>query len=404
MSNSSDINKGKKIGLGTAIVIGINAMIGGGIISVPLVLANTTGPAGILTFLFSMVVVILIGISLGRVAQLYPGDGWNYLYPATWGGHKLGLVSALSYTAGAIVALGFLVQQAGLYSQYFFPSLDQKFLGTLILAILTALIIGGTQVSALGQYVIIACVVLPLVSTAIICWSHLDISLATPFMPYGPSSIISAAPAVIFGFLGFESIASLYAIVKNPRKNVSKACIIAVIIVSLFYLFFSAGILFSIPSAQLSGGVDQTLSSAVRATFPNIGFLPILISIGALFAIIGTIHSMIWSINVLLMSVLKRIKSKYVIRAISRNWINYKNLVLLISILILILSLIVKGDLLLYMTIFLMVPSLVLSIAALLFVKEEWSSKNNILTLFALAGGILLIYYASKPLSMIILN
>lgn len=403
MNHSNDINK-EKIGLGTAIIIGINAMIGGGIISVPIVLANTTGPAGILTFIFSMLIVILIGISLGRVAQIYPGDGWNYLYPAAWGGHTLGLISASCYAAGTIVALGFLVQQAGLYAQYFFPTAHPKFLGSIILFLLTSLILAGTHISSLGQYIIISGVTLPLIFTSITCWMNFDLSLATPFMPYGPESLMNAAPAVIFGFLGFESVASLYAIVKNPRKNVSKASIMAVIIVGLFYLIFSAGILFSIPANRLIGGVNQTLSSAVSDTFPALNFLPILISTGALFAIIGTLHSMIWSINILLMSVIKKVRSKYVMRAISLNIINYKNLVVFVSSLVLILSLIVQGNLLLYMTIFLMIPSLVLSIAALLFIKEEWRSRNNILTLFSLASGILLIYYASKPLVEIMLN
>ena len=182
-----------KIGLGTAVIIGLNAMIGVGIIAVPSLLATETGPAGILTFMFSICAVLLIALSLGEAAHRFPGEGWNYLYPSQWGGHLLGMVSASAYFLGVTVAMGFLTQVVGAYAASFIP-LDPQLLGIAILLLLTTLVLAGAEISTVGQYVIIASVMGPLLITCLFCWYNFNLAYTTPFIPYGPGSILAAAP------------------------------------------------------------------------------------------------------------------------------------------------------------------------------------------------------------------
>ena len=86
MSNSSKMDK-NKISFLAAVVIGVNAMIGAGVLAIPTVLSAKVGPAGILSTIFSVIFVLCIGLSLGRVADIFPGKGWNYLYTSKWAGH-----------------------------------------------------------------------------------------------------------------------------------------------------------------------------------------------------------------------------------------------------------------------------------------------------------------------------
>ena len=96
-------------------------MVGVGVITIPSMLAQKVGPAGIFSYLISVLIVVALGISLGRVAFRYPGNGWTYLYPSRWAGHKVGLFSAISYLIGVLVAMGFLIQQAGVWAHQFIP-------------------------------------------------------------------------------------------------------------------------------------------------------------------------------------------------------------------------------------------------------------------------------------------
>ena len=53
-------NSSNKIGVATAVIIGMNAMIGAGIFSIASLLSSKVGPAGILTYLFAFAAVWFI--------------------------------------------------------------------------------------------------------------------------------------------------------------------------------------------------------------------------------------------------------------------------------------------------------------------------------------------------------
>ena len=128
------VHGGEKISLGAAIVVAVNAMIGAGVLAMPAVLARNVGPASILSFIISIGVILSIGLTMGSVAHRYPGQGWNYLYPSKFGGHRLGMISAFAYLIGVTVAMGFLVQQSGLWSHKFIPWISPRPLSILIMA------------------------------------------------------------------------------------------------------------------------------------------------------------------------------------------------------------------------------------------------------------------------------
>src|SRR3990167_9031602 len=94
-----------KIGLGTATIIGMNAMIGAGIFGISSLLASKVGAAGILTFLFAFFAVWFIAQSVARAAYLWPQEGSFYIYTSQWAGHTIGLIAASSYFIGFLFAM-----------------------------------------------------------------------------------------------------------------------------------------------------------------------------------------------------------------------------------------------------------------------------------------------------------
>lgn len=383
-----------KIGLLTATIVGMNAMIGIGIAGLPAILANEVGPAGIISCIFSIFLILCIGLSLGRAAELFPGAGWNYLYPSKWGGHKVGIIASTFYVLAVVAAMGFLTQQAGIWCSTFIPFMPAKYLGVLITLILMLFVIAGAETSSRVQYLIAACVILPLGATALYCWFNFDINLVTPFAPHGTGSIFHAVPLIVFAFGGFESIISLYAILEKPKTNIPRAFIFAILGVGSLYIFFFYGILFAIPNKYFEGGLNTTLFHVLSAYFPQAKILATLVLFGAVFGIIGTLHSMIWSLSTLITSVLKRTKSKLIHNALDKKIWNNKTSVIITTIAIATTSLLIKGETLLPLTSMLIISTFVLSIFALVFVKKEWKSGHNIITLFGLATGVSMIYIA----------
>jgi APA family basic amino acid/polyamine antiporter len=375
-------------------------MIGAGIVAMPTVLASNVGPAGILSCILSALSVMFIGVSIGRAAEICPGEGWNYLYPSKWGGHWLGMVSASCYLLGLITGLGFLAQQVGVWFHSFLPFITAPQFKYIIMITIMLLILAGTKTSAVVQHLIISFVVIPLAITAIFCWFHFNPNLVFPFMPYGISSVMTGASKIMFALIGFESIISLYGVIKNPTKNVPRAFVLAIGAVGLIYIFFFYGILFAIPKHYFAKGLDDTLANILLNAFPKAHILSNMVLIGAVFGILGTLHSMVWSISSLFTTVLKKAKSTGIKVALQKNIWNNKISVIVTTTLILLSSVFIKLEDLLYVTVLFVALSYMLSIMYLLFIKKEWQTGRNFITLLGLGGGSLIIYFALKNIML----
>jgi amino acid transporter len=389
--------KSHRIGLSVAVVIGLNAMIGAGIVAIPSFLSQEAGPAGILAFAFSILVVLCMSLSLAKLAELYPGEGWSYYYPSLLGGHNLGMLSAWCYLIAAAIAMGFLVQQAGVWLNEVMPIASPLTLGLIILSGLTALVLAGAQVSAWGQYAIAAVVVFALVFTSLLCLGHASLANFVPFAPKGINSIFAAAPKAMFTLLGFESIASLYSIVRDPGKNVPRASVLSVLLVGSLYLIFAASILSVVSGSEFEGAGHMTLAALLVKLFPEYAFISTILYMGGLFAIIGTLHSMIWSVGVLLLDVLKRMQSPFVRSLVRQSILQERTAVILASLVIALSACVFVSETILNLTVCLVAVAYILSMSLLFKSEAIKNVKTLLLGVCAVAGGVTLIVYSLLP-------
>ena len=377
-----------KITLTTAIIVGMNAMIGAGIFTAPAAIAFSVGPAGILVYLCVVVAVLFVALALAHLASLFPEEGSFYVYASQWGGHTVGMIASWSYVIGLVTAMGLLSQVAGLYLHPFFPDYSVHTLGLITLMAFTALNMVGVTLSELGQQILIVCTTFPIVATIVLCFAKADTTLLTPFAPHGITHIFQATRAVIFGFFGFECAASLFAIVQNPAKNVPRAITYAVILVGTLYTLFVASLILSTPLYFFTNP-NMLLPDILQVTFPNNPWLLKAIHISILSAVFGTIHSMIWSVSALLISLTHKFKNRN-IRAITAH-ITPRIAVLLIGIAIFIsFSSIKNMDLFFSLTNLGVVGAMLLSIITLLTIKKE----RTISTLLGVLASCIILFFA----------
>lgn len=386
-------NNSQKIGLPTAIIVGMNAMIGAGIFSVPLALGSTVGPAGLLTYAFVIIAVYFMGQSLSRLSQLYPQEGSFYTYTSKWAGHWGGLIAGGAYLAGLVIAMGLLVQITGFNLHYLFPQISPAILSIITLVILCGLNVIGARLSGAGQFILICCTIFPMIATSIICFMQGNFSNFFPFMPYGLMNVFTASRAVIFGFFGFEAAASLFNIVNNPKKNVPLALVTSIILVGLLYMTFVAAIIYAVPLHLLA--ITPSLASALEFVFPSHPWILKLIHFSVLSAILGTIHSMIWSSSELLLSYLKKIRIPALYNLINKGSLNQRIMVIIIGLAILLCFYTFKNiDLFFSLTASCIVFAFAASMITLLTLKSEWRSKQNIKTLIGLTTASIIFYFA----------
>lgn len=391
-------NNSTKIGVVTATIVGMNAMIGSGIFTAPAAMASNVGPAGILAYMLVVFSVWFIAQSLARLAYLFPQEGSFYTYTKQWGGHKAGLIASGAYLIGVLIAMGLLSQMAGLYLHHSIPSISSYWLGLGVLILFVLLNMFGIVLSEVGQHILIICTVFPLLATTIMCFSKANMSNLIPFMPYGITNILKATRIVIFGFFGFECAASLFNIVYNPQRNVPRALTSAIILVGIIYTLFIASIILSTP-LHVFASPSVLVSDILAQLFPHNTWIITTIHLSILSAILGTIHSMIWSSSNLFVQILAKLTSPWGHRIATSFLGTQKGALLLVGFCISLSYISISNqDLFFYFTALGIVFAYILSMITLLTIKDEWISGQNIKTMIGIITASVILFFSAEGL------
>jgi len=387
-----------KIGLATATIIGMNAMIGSGIFTAPAALASNVGPAGILAYIFVASAVWFMADSLARLAKLFPEEGSFYTYTKQWGGHIVGMIAISAYFVGLLVAMGLLVRVAGNYLSYLFPIVSGSTFSIIVLTTLIILNMFGVGLSKLGQHILIMLTVFPIMAISLICLTRAHTSNLIPFAPYGFTNVMAATSKVIFGFFGFECAASLYNIVKNPEKTVPRALTYAIVLVSAFYILFIFSIILATPQTLFTNP-DQPITEIIRQIFPGHNLLVNILHLSILSAVIGTVHSMIWTSSHLLPLWVDKIKNPVLHNLRRKGILNQQTSVLVVGLIMGLTFLTLQNvNLFFYITSLNIVTAYLLSIITLLTIPSEWKSKRNVKTIIGIITGLVIFYFAGEGL------
>ncbi len=385
-------NNSEKIGVLTATIVGMNAMIGAGIFTISSALAGDVGPAVILSFLFTAVSVWFMAQSFARVAQLFPQEGSFYTYARQWGGHSIGLLANGLYLVGMFIAMGLLAHSAGQHLIHYAPYTSEHHLGIATLIILTVLNIMGVSLSSLGQQILIAFTVFPLVITTVMCLFKANPANLTPFLPGGPISVFKATRVIAFSFFGFEASASLFNVIKDPEQNLPRALTYSLFAVAGLYLAFVAALVLAVPLPlflQYPGPVAIPLSHVFKSQW-----ILECIHFSSISAILGTLHSMIWASGSLLLSFTKKLRCKSAQKLLANNILNQKTATLLIGVSIFTSFQIFSNEMFFYCTAICLLAAYTLSMITLLFIPSEWKSGQNYITIAGIATAMLIFYFS----------
>ncbi|MGB8467452.1 MAG: APC family permease [Candidatus Babeliales bacterium] len=404
MSTSASPNK---IGLGMAIAICLNAMIGVGIFLAPAALACTVGPAGILTYIFVIFAVWCMGSSIARLAYLYPQEGSFYIYTKQWAGHIGALIAVFSYLIGLTVAMGLLAQIVGIYlhdysaqlavSYAWVPDFSAQTWSIISVVAFTLLNMAGNTAMQASQIILLVLTLFPLFATIVLCMPSFSLENLKPFMPFGVINIFVAAKSVIFGFFGFESATSLYGMVKDPEKTVSRALTWAILITGAIYMSFVTALMLAIPASQFCA--QAPITQTLEAQFPQAKLFILSMHIAIVFAILGTIYSVMWSVGALLYVTLKKMKTAVVHTLIANNILNHRVCTVIIGAGILASFLLLKNiDLFFSVTSIFIVSAYISSIITLLTLKKEWQSGENMRTVAGLLTACMILYFSVQNL------
>ncbi|GGF13848.1 amino acid permease [Hymenobacter cavernae] len=255
------------------IAIGIGVIIGAGLFSLTgIAAANHSGPAVTLSFVVAAVGCAFSALCYAEFASMVPvaGSAYTYAY-ATLGelfAWIIGWDLVLEYSVGAAtVAISwsqYLVRFLSKYNLHIPPQLVASPFETITLAsgaqvtgfvnlpavlivlAITAIIIRGTQGSAIFNAIVVALKVLVVLVFIALGWRYIDPANYQPYIPantgnfgeFGWSGILRGAGVVFFVFIGFDIVATMAQETKNPQRNMPIGIIGSLLICTVLFVLF----------------------------------------------------------------------------------------------------------------------------------------------------------------------
>ena len=277
-----------KFGFWSIVLLGINGIVGTGIFLLPNKAYSIIGSASLGVLLFDAVIAGCIALCFAEAASLFTRNGGPYLYAK----HALGdfwafevgvLKWIVTVIAWAAMAVGFATALGAAV-----PALSGDFAKDVISGILiiglTIVNIFGVNVSKFVNNLITISKLVPLALFIAIGIFFINGANFTPVFPqdtYVDGAFAQAAVLLFFAYTGFEVIAIAAEDMKNPKKNLPRAIIVCMLLVSVLYMAILA----------VSIGVLGTDLANTKAPVQD-AFNAIVGPVGMYIVLIGTLISM----------------------------------------------------------------------------------------------------------------
>ena len=278
----------RSIGLFQLSLFGIGATIGTGIFIVLTQAVPVAGPAVILSFVFAGVVAGLTAICYAELASAVPVSGSSYSYAYATLGEGVAIVVAacllLEYgVAAAAVAVGWSEYLNRLFDSWFGFELPEAISNApeqggvfnlpavVLIGLCTLLLIRGASESARVNTVMVLIKLAVLALFVVLGLQGWNSDNLSEFTPFGTSGITSAAGIIFFSYIGLDAVSTAGEEVKNPRRTMPWAIIIALITVTSMYLAVAIVAVAAQPTAEFEGqeaGLSAILEKVTGSNTP----------------------------------------------------------------------------------------------------------------------------------------
>ncbi|OBA05853.1 amino acid permease [Paenibacillus polymyxa] len=247
------------IGLPQAIALYIGAVLGSGILIVPGLAAQMTGPASLLAWGFMTLLILPMALSMGLLSAKFPNAGgvshFVTLAFSPRAGAYIGWFFLMSVPIGAPVAAltgaGYMTAAMGWGEE------SRIMLAAAMLAV--GLIINwiGMKVAGRIQIAVVIAIIAVLVFAIAAALPQMKTVHFTPFVPHGWLAVGQAAAILFWCFIGWEAVSHMSEEFTNPQRSAVRGVTIAAVIVGLLYFLTALATVGT--QSYLAGGSDASL-------------------------------------------------------------------------------------------------------------------------------------------------
>ena len=316
-NNNTQHELSRELGLFQLTMMGAGMMIGAGVFVATGIAIGKAGTGGILlAFALNGLIAIFTAMSFAELCSAIPAAGGAYAYVKKAFGGMIGFISgwmnwfALA-VAGSLYAITFSEYTLHLLESFdFFHNLNLNIhIATKILAVVVALFFIGinykgvkdtgksSTIIALGQTVTL--LIIGFLGVTVAIKKPEQLLNFQPFLSEGKSGVLIAMGFTYVGFEGFEVIGHAGEEAINPKKNIPKAILYAVILVVTTYIMVAFAAVIGIKNQGM--GVAEWFSAhgttgfadSIQMLFPLGGMF--LVTLAAIFSSTSALNATLFS-------------------------------------------------------------------------------------------------------------
>lgn len=279
----------RDLGFWSALTIGAGTMIGAGIFLLAGTAIEAAGPAAMVSYAIAGVVCILTAASAAELATGMPTSGGDYYFVSRALGAGLGAISGVGIWLSLTVAIAFYLVGTGEFLAQVspVPEVAGALGGAALLLVLNAV---GAKVSGTAQIVIVLALMAILAVFVVGGALEAEAAKLTPFLPEGGGAVLSTTALVFVSFLGFVKIAAVSEEIRDPEKNLPRALIGSVALVTVLYVLIVL-VVAGVFTQETIREVPDPLTRTARLAFGGVGATGIIIA--GLFATLSSANASI---------------------------------------------------------------------------------------------------------------
>jgi len=227
------------LGLFDATAIGVGAIIGGGIFVVTGIVAGLAGPALVVSIAVAAGIALLTALSFVELTSWLPVEGSVYEFARRLISPSAGFLSGWMWVvsnvfAGAAVSLGFAYYLVAL-----FPGVEPRLVAAALCMMFTAINYVGARQSATLNNMLVTGKVIILLVFVIAGLSSVNQQNFSPFVT-SEVGVLYGAYFIFFAYGGFARVAVAAEEVRDARRVVPRAMMLALAISSILYMLVGA--------------------------------------------------------------------------------------------------------------------------------------------------------------------
>lgn len=300
----------RTMGLMALTMFSVGSIVGTGIFVILGTAVPLAGPGVILSFVLAGITCTFSALSYAEMAGTIPISGSSYSYTYATMGEIVAWVCGwclmLEYGVSvAAVAVGWgqyvnevlsifglelpaaLAQPPGDGGVFNVPAIVVVLLATLLL-------LRGASESATVNTIMVFTKILILFFFCAIAFSAFNAGNLKPFIPLGMAGVSLAAGQVFFSFIGFDTASTAGEEAKHPKRDLPRAIILSLIIVTSLYVLVAVAAIGAKPWQQFEGSGGEAVLATILEQITGQTWPALLLSFGAIISIFSVVLAVIY--------------------------------------------------------------------------------------------------------------